>query len=117
MIKCLAFAFLFPFLLTICGPRVDPNLHKDKRGDAIKLVQDSPGHDGTHKVIDFTTQTIGMLRAAGTPVVDYGWSAELVTGSKDEYNVRFTYKERDTIKDALWTVNVDTKDIKIRNPQ
>ena len=103
-------------MFTICGPRVDPNLHRDKRGDAIKLVQDSPGHDNTHKTIDFTTETVGMLRATGTPVVEYGWSAELVSGSKDEYNVRFTYKERDKINDALWSANVVTKEVKVKNP-
>jgi hypothetical protein len=116
MIRCIALACFLPLIFTICGPRVDPNLHKDKRGEAIKLVQDSPGRDKTHKTMEFATEAVFMSRASGKQVVDYGWSAELIEGSKDEYNVRFSYKEGDQLNDALWSANVTTKEVKVKNP-
>ncbi|HZS44298.1 MAG TPA: hypothetical protein VFC63_04300 [Blastocatellia bacterium] len=117
MLRCVAIACLFPLLFTLCSPRTDPNLNRDKRGEAIKLVQESPGPDKTHKVIDFTSQALGMMRASGTPVVDYGWSAELVSGSSQIYTVRFSYKERDIMKEALWTADIVTKEVKIKNTE
>jgi len=42
MIKCLVLACLLPLMFNLCSPHQDPNLNRDKRGAAIKLVQDSP---------------------------------------------------------------------------
>src|SRR6185295_19411789 len=99
MFKCLGLAFLFPFMFTLCSPHQDPNLNRDKRGEAIKLVQDSPGRDGTHKTVDFATQDVNFLRASGEQVAQYGWSAEGDTKSTNDYYVKFAYKGKEGVKE------------------
>jgi hypothetical protein len=39
------------------------------------------------------------------------------SASKDIYSVRFAYKGREGVKEALWSVNVVTREVKARNPQ
>lgn len=113
--------FIGPLVLMVtggllgCGSYEDPNLHKDKRGVAIKLVQESPGEDRAYKVIDFANQRINMLKANGKAVTAQGWSADLIEGSKELYTVRFSYKEGNSTTVALWTANVVTKEVTPKN--
>src|SRR5882724_959140 len=115
MIKCLVLACLLPFMFNLCSPHQDPNLNRDKRGAAIKLVQDSPGRDGTHKTVDFATQDVNFLRASGVQVAEYGWSAEGDSKSTSDYLVKFAYRGKEGVKEALWKVNVVTKEVKATN--
>ena len=116
MLRCLAVGLVLPFLFTLCGPRVDPNLNKDKRGLAIQLVQQSPGADQKHKIVDFATQEVNFSRASGKKIVDYGWSAEVVSGSQEMYNVRFSYKEDEVLKEAIWSADIVTKEVRAKTP-
>jgi len=117
MIKCLMLACMLPLIFTLCSPRQDPNLNRDKRGEAIKLVQNSSGRDGTHKTVDFATQDVNILRLSGEKVAEYGWSAESDSSSANDYYVKFAYKGKDGVKEAIWKVNVVTKEVKATNTQ